>query len=513
MSEEKQYDIAIIGAGPGGYHAAIRAAQNGAKVALIEKDKLGGTCLNTGCIPTKALLASAHLLEKVKNTEEFGITVKDIDVDFKKVVERKNEIVQELIKGIENLQKAWKNDVYIGYGKILGGNSDSGFKVLIEGKESNIIIAKRVIIATGSSPALIPQFNVDHERILTSDDILNPTFTTIPERLIIIGAGVIGCEFADIFESFGSKITILEMLPTPIATEEPLIIKELQKTFNSRGISIETSQAVLSINNTGSHVKVITCDASVPRDQTENAEKFTFEGDLCLVAIGRKKESGNLGLENLGIKMNRGAIEVDLKTLETSIKGIYAIGDVNGGIMLAHVARHEGDIAVANALSNLEGFNINPESVNYRVIPSTIFTSPNIGSVGLKRKEARKLGIDVVVGQFPYESLGKAKCMGEDGLLMILADKHTLQIIGASCIGTGASELIAEIALAMQHGLTIEDITSTIHSHPTLSEMVLEAAEAAVGMAVHKKGHPFVPIMKQIFSLPLSLIIEKTETG
>ena len=254
------------------------------------------------------------------------------------------------------------------------------------------------------------------------------------------------------------------------------------------------------------------CDASVPRDQTENVETFTFEGDLCLVAIGRKKESGNLGLENLEIKTNRGAIEVDPITLETSVKGIYAIGDVNGGLMLAHVASYEGDIAVANALSNLEGFNINPESANYRVIPSTIFTSPNIGSVGLKRKEARGLGIDVVVGQFPYKSLGKAKCMGEDGLLMILADKHTLQIIGASCIGTGASELIAEIALAMQHGLTIEDITSTIHSHPTLSEMVLEAAEAAVGKAVHKKGHPFVPIMKQIFSLPLSFLIEKTET-
>jgi len=503
---EKQYDLVIIGAGPGGYHAAIRAAQYGARVALIEKDKLGGTYLNRGCIPTKALLASAHFIEKIQKAGEYGVEIKDFGTDFSKVVERKNKIVNELGKGIADLQKGWKNDVYIGYGKILRGNFEAGFEISIQGDiKEEIILAKRVIIATGSTPALIPNFNVDHEKILTSDDILEPNFKTIPKRLLIIGAGVIGCEFADIFTNFGSEVTLLEYLPLPIAAEEKLIIKQLQKKFDSIGIKIFTSQNVLSVENTGSGVKATTCSASVSIDQIENAEKSVFEADLCLISIGRNKVSKNLGLEELGINTIRGAIEVDPGTLETAVHGIYAIGDVTGGVMLAHVASYEGDIAVLNALSNLGKFNTRPRRTNYRVIPSTIFTNPNIGSVGLKRKQAKELGIDVLVGQFPYSSLGKAKCMGEEGLLMILADKHTLQIIGASCIGEDTSELIAEITLAMQHGLTIEDITHTVHSHPTLSEMVLEAAEAVVGRAIHKKGRPVGPRLKDIL-LELKLL-------
>ncbi len=503
---EKQYDLAIIGGGPGGYHAAIRAAQYGAKVALIEKNKLGGACLNRGCIPTKALLASAHFIEKINDAEDFGITIKDFKADFSKIVERKNNIVTELGTGIANLQKAWKNDVLIGYGKILRGNFEEGFEVLIQGENNEeIILAKRVIIATGSTPALIPNFNVDHKRILTSDDILDPNFKTIPERLLIIGAGVIGCEFADIFTNFGSKVTLLEYLPSPIAAEEPLIIKQLQKKFDSMGIEIFTSQNVVSVENTGSGVKATTCSASIPTDEIDHAEKFTFEADLCLISIGRNKVSKNLGLEELGINTRRGAIEVDPGTLETAVHGIYAIGDVTGGVMLAHVASYEGDIAVANSLSSLRKIQVKPKRTNYRVIPSTIFTSPNIGSVGLKRKQAKELGIDVLVGQFPYSSLGKAKCMGEEGLLLILADKHTLQIVGASCIGEGASEMIAEVTLAMQHGLSIEDIAYTVHSHPTLSEMVLEAAEAVVGRAIHKKGRPIGPKLKDIL-LELKLL-------
>ncbi|MFX1279397.1 MAG: dihydrolipoyl dehydrogenase [Promethearchaeota archaeon] len=496
---EKQYDLVIIGAGPGGYHSAVRAAQYGAKIALIEKNKLGGTCLNRGCIPTKALLASAHYIEKLQEAEEFGVDLKGYSADFSKVVERKNKIVSELGLGIANLQKSWKNDIYIGYGKILGGNAEDGFKILIKGEaKEETILSKRIIIATGSTPALIPNFNVDHERVLTSDDILNPNFKTIPKRLLIIGAGVIGCEFANIFSVFGSEVTLLEYLPNPIATEEPIIIKELQKKFDAMGIKIFTSQNVLSVENTGSGVKAITCSASVPREEIENAEKTVYEADLCLVSIGRNKVSNNLGLEELGIGTRRGAIEVDPGTLETTVKGIYAIGDVTGGIMLAHVASYEGDIAVANALSSLGIYKNHPKRASYRVIPSTIFTSPNIGSVGLRRNQAKELGIDVLVGQFSYESLGKAKCMGEKGFLMILADKHTTQIVGASCIGEGASELIGEITLAMQNGLTIEDITGTVHSHPTLSEMVLEAAEAIVGRAIHKKGRPITPRLRDI---------------
>ena len=302
---------------------------------------------------------------------------------------------------------------------------------------------------------------------------------------------------------------MLEYLPSPIASEEPIIIKQLQKKFESKGIKIITSQNVLSVENIGSSVKAITCSASVATEDIEQAEQFSFEADLCLISIGRNKLSKNLGLEEVGIETRRGTIEVDPGTLETAVNGIYAIGDVTGGLMLAHVASYEGDIAVANALHSLGILRNHSRRSNYRVIPSTIFTSPNIGSVGLKIKQAKQLGIDVLVGQFPYDSLGKAKCMGESGLLIMIADKHTLQIVGASCIGEGASELIAEIALAMENGLTIEDITNTIHSHPTLSELVLEAAEAVVGRAIHKKGRPIAPRLKTILMEQIPFGIEK----
>ena len=485
------YDIAIIGAGPGGYHAAIRAAQYGAKVALIEKDKLGGTCLNLGCIPTKALYASVKSIERIKSFDELGIEVKDYKLNFKKAVERKNRVVEELVGGIEALEKAWKNDLFFGHGKILGGNSSSGFDILIEGTESKTIKAKRIILATGSSPALIPAFNIDHDRILTSDDILDPNFTIMPEKLIIIGAGVIGCEFANIFASFGCKVTMLEYLASPIATEEPIIVKELLKKFLDLGIELNTSQNVLSVENTGSGVRVITSSASIPRDQVENAEKLIFEADYCLVSIGRVKESKNLGLEELDIETVRGTIKCDPNSLETTVLGIYAIGDVTGGLMLAHVAYHEADVAVANALSSIGGFPVKETETNYEVVPATIFTSPNIGSVGLRRKVAKDRGIDVVMGQFAYRSLGKAKCMGEsEGFLAVLCDRMTYKIIGASCIGVEASEIIAELALAMKNGLTIHDVSTTIHSHPTISEMVLEGCEAVIGKAIHKKGRP-----------------------
>ncbi|MHA1914620.1 MAG: dihydrolipoyl dehydrogenase [Promethearchaeota archaeon] len=485
------YDIAIIGAGPGGYHAAIRAAQYGAKVALIEKEKLGGTCLNRGCIPTKALYASVHAIERLENFDDLGIEIENYNLNFEKAVHRKNRVVEELVEGIGKLESAWKNDVFFGHGKITGGNNASGFEVSIEGTDYKTIKAKRIILATGSSPALIPTFNIDHERILTSDDILDPQFTTIPEKLLIIGAGVIGCEFANIFASFGSKVTMLEYLSSPIATEEPMIVRELIKKFTKLGIEINTSLNVLSVENTGSGVKAVTSSASVPRDQIENAEKSTFKADFCLVSIGRVKESKNLGIEDLGIKTDRGTIKCNPNTLETSVKGIFAIGDVTGGLMLAHVAYHEADVAVANILSSIGDFSVKSRKTEYTVVPATIFTSPNIGSVGIRRKAAKDRGIEVLMGQFPYSSLGKAKCMGEEeGFIMTLAEKDTLKIIGASCIGTEASELISELALAMKHDLTVHDVAETIHSHPTISEMVNEGTEAIIGRAIHKKGRP-----------------------
>jgi len=485
------YDIAIIGSGPGGYHSAIRAAQYGAKVALIEKDKLGGTCLNWGCIPAKALYASAEFVQKFKETGADHGIICDFKLDFARAVERKNKVVKELRDGIATLEKGWKNDVFMGHGKILGGNANDGFTLSIEGKDKEIIKTRRVIIATGSTPVLIPSFNIDHDRILTSDDVLDPEFRILPERLLIIGAGVAGCEFANIFASFGSKVIMLEYLPSPIATEEPMVVKELQKKFNDLEIEIHVSQNVLSIENTSSGVKATTCSADVPRDQINSAEKTYFEADYCLISIGRAKESSNLGLKDFEIETLRGAIKVDQKTLETSEKGIYAIGDVTGGIMLAHVARHEGDVAVANALASLGSFSIKEKSTDYRVVPATIFTNPNIGSVGIRRKQAKDMGYNLLIGRFPYVALGKAKCIGEErGFILILADKKTNKVIGASCIGAEAPELIAEIALAMKHKLTVQEVTETIHSHPTLSEMVLEGMEDVFGMSIHKKSRP-----------------------
>ncbi|UCC20191.1 MAG: dihydrolipoyl dehydrogenase [Promethearchaeota archaeon] len=490
---KNQYELAIIGAGPGGYHAAIRAAQYGAKVALIEKDKLGGTCLNRGCIPTKALYASAQLIEKVKDFDKFGLEIKEYTLNFKKAVERKNIVVQNLVDGIATLEKAWKNDIYIGHGRIIRGNVNSGFEISIEGENNTRIKAKRVIIATGSSPALIPSFHIDHKRILTSDDILDPNFSIVPKKLIIIGAGVIGCEFANIFAAFGSKITLIEFLPSPIATEEPMIVKELLKKFETKGIKLRTSQNVLSIENTGSGVKVMTCSSSTPSDKIDIAQKVIFEGDYCLISIGRVKNSNDIGLEELGITTDRGAIKCNNETLETNVKGIYAIGDVTGGLMLAHVAYYEADVSVANALASIGGFPVKEIKADYKVVPATIFTLPNIASVGFRRKAAKDRGMDVLMGQFPYQSLAKAKTLGErEGFLMTLADEKDHRIIGASCIGIEAPELIAEISLAIKHNLTVEDIAKTIHSHPTISEMVLETCEATVGKAIHKKGRPIL---------------------
>lgn len=485
------YDIIVIGGGPGGYHAAIRAAQYDAKVAIIEKDSLGGTCLNRGCIPTKALYSSAKLLEDIEEKSvEFGVKLDSEPIpDFAKAVERKNKVVNELVGGIEQLIKSKKITLLKGTGSFAGGNKDEGFDIKVEGSDATQIKGKRVIIATGSKPALIPAFNIDHEKILTSDDILAPDFKSVPKKVIIIGGGVIGCEFANIFTRMGSEVVILEYLDTILATEERLIVSELKKKFGQMNIQIYEGQNVLKVENTGNGVKATTCGANVQREEIDAAPKNIFEADLCLVSIGRSKVSENLGLEKVNIQTNRGQIIVNPKNLETDQPGVYAIGDVTGGLMLAHVASYEGDVAVNNALHSLGGFEVASMEASYNVVPATIFTSPEIGSVGLREKAAKEKGHKIYTGRFAYAALGKAKCAGEEqGFMMVIGDSETDQILGASCIGAEAPELIAEIALAMANGLTIHDVTNTIHSHPTISEMVLETCEDVHGLAIHKAG-------------------------
>ena len=486
---ESIYDIAIVGAGPGGYHAAIRAAQYDAKVALIEKNKVGGTCLNRGCIPTKALFSSSKLIENVqRNAKNMGVDILgEVKPNFPNAVIRKNIIVNELIGGIEALIKQKKIDLFYGLGKIMNGNLEDGFLINIKGKQEEQIKAKRVIIATGSSPALIPAFNIDHEFILTSNDVLQFDFITIPKNLLIVGGGVIGCEFANIFSRFGSNVTILEYLPSILANEEIQIVRELKKKFNLMGINVVENRNILKVEVVDSRVKATTCDSNIPQDRISSAEKQIFEADLCLVSIGRKANIEDLGLENTKIEVSQGKIAVNSNTLDTNESGIYAIGDVTGGVMLAHVASYEGDIAVFNALSSIGGFDTFPVVADYTVIPASIFTAFEIGSVGYKSKFLEDRGVKIRTGRFGYAGLGKAKCMSEDeGFLMIITDEETGDILGASCIGVSAPELIAEIALAMKNGLTIHDITNTVHSHPSLSEMVLEAAEDVYGLSIHR---------------------------
>ncbi|NMC07423.1 MAG: dihydrolipoyl dehydrogenase [Candidatus Lokiarchaeota archaeon] len=494
MAEENDiFDLIIIGSGPGGYYSALRAAQYGAKVALVEKQNLGGTCSNWGCIPTKALYASAKMLEDMKEKAELaGVKCEgNIVADFSAAANRKNEVVKALVDGIAGLLKTRKIPLYWGTGKVEGGSIDSSFDVSVTGKDGNKvhIKGKRVIIATGSTPALIPAFNIDHKKILTSDDILHPDFKSLPKSMIIIGGGVIGCEFANIFARFGVKITILEYLDTILATEEQPIIRELKKKFESIGIDIFTSQNVLKVEATEAGVKATTVPATTPKDMIDATEKTIYEAEMCLVSIGRAKVSQNLGLEQLGVKIEKGQILINQDTCETNKKGVYAIGDVTGVFMLAHVASHQGDIAVANALASIGGFNVKPRFANYNIIPYTIFTSPNIGSVGLREKAAKDKRGAINVGRFFYASLGKAKCMGEeDGFMMVIADASTDEILGATCIGAEAPELISEITVAMHHEITAHELGEVVHSHPTISEMVLETVEDVHGMAIHKVG-------------------------
>ena len=494
MNEEEIFDLAIIGSGPGGYHSALRAASYGAKVALIEKeDRLGGTCSNFGCIPTKALYSSAKMIADLKEKSALlGINVGSVSYDFSKAVDRKDQVVRELTEGVAQLCKVKKVHIFKGFGSLVEGNIYTNITVNIHANDgSDIQIkAKRVILATGSKPAAIPAFNIDHQKILDSDDILRTGFNRLPKKLIIIGGGVIGCEFANIFAEFGSEVTILEYLPTILANEEKLIVKTLKKKFQVLGITIHESKNVLAVETTENGIRATICEANVPREELDSAEKQLIEADMCLVSIGRLKYTDGLRLEQFQIKLQRGSIPINHESMETSFSGIFAIGDCTGILMLAHFASYQGDIAVANALSSIGGFEgVYPQKADFTTVPATTFTHPNIGSVGLRQKEAKEKYGDILVGRFSYASSGKAKCMAEEeGFMMVIADARTDKIVGASCIGEAAPELISEISVAMRLGLTTHQLASVIHSHPTLSEIALEAVEDCHGMAIHKAG-------------------------
>lgn len=460
----REFDVIIIGAGPGGYVAAIRGAQLGAKVAVIEKNSVGGTCLNRGCIPTKALYYSAKAINNAKHAAEFGVNVGDIKFDLAKAVERKDGVVKKLVGGVEQLLKGNGVEVIRGEAFIEAAGKVKVTKA--DGVET--ISGKSIIIATGSEPAMIPAFGIDKKNVLTSTEILE--LKKVPESLLVIGGGVMGCEFATLFSAYGSRVMILELLPMILATEDKQITRVILKRFKDTGVSVLTEVSVEKV--------VVEAEGRVKTTLKDGREFLT---EKVLVAIGRSFNSTSLGLEALGVKMEKGRVSVDDR-METNVKGIYAIGDVTGKMLLAHVASVQGITAVNNALGK-------PATMDYSCIPAGIFTDPEIASVGLKEKEADEKGIPYSIGRFPYAASGKALGMGEtEGFVQILSDPGTDRVLGCSIVGDHATDLIGEVALAIKAGLKVKDITETIHAHPTLPEIVMEAAEDVHGFAIHKIG-------------------------
>lgn len=464
--------LTIIGAGPGGYVAAIKAAQLGAQVTVIEDTEVGGTCLNRGCIPTKALVASTEALHKAKNLEGYGIEVSgDIRPNLSKIMERKNKVVSTQVKGIRSLFKSWGVNLIEGRGMILTPE-----KVEVQKKDNtrDIIPTDKIIIATGSRPAQIPIFPFDGKHILSSDDALN--IKDIPKSLIIIGAGVIGCEFACIFRELGTEVTMVEMMPRAVSTEDPEISEILEKELKKKKIKLLTGVKVERAEGSKS-----TEDGSIHVYLDDGKE---LVAEKLLVSIGRSLNTENIGLEAIGIKKGaRGEIIVNEK-METNIEGIYAIGDVTGGIMLAHTASKQGTVAALNACGREDRYDSS-------VVPAAIFTSPEIGSVGIREHQAEEKGIKIKTGLFPFRALGKAHAMGEiAGMIKIIADADTDKVLGVHIIGPHASDLVHEGALSIKAGLTAKEVAGMIHAHPTLAEGLMEAAEDVHGEAIHTPKKP-----------------------
>jgi len=454
--------IAVLGAGPGGYVAALKAAQLGAEVTVIENEEVGGTCLNKGCIPTKTMLASSELYSKVKELSSFGFDLNgEVVPNMEKIIERKRKVVDVQVKGIKGLFRSWGVELKNGRGELV---SDRKIRISkAEGDET--VTADRIIIATGSRPAEIPTFPYDGKNIISSTEALE--LDSIPKSLLIVGAGVIGCEFACIFRELGTEVTIVELLPRAVATEDEEISRLLERELKKKKIKLFTG------------VKAENVEVKEDGVHTVLSNGREIISGKVLVSIGRAFNSDGIGLEAVGVEKGpRGDVRVNNR-METSLSGVYAIGDVTGGILLAHVASKEGLVAVGNIMGT--------ESViDYSVVPAAIFTSPEIASVGLREHQASESGIEYLTGHFQFRALGKAHAMGEiSGMIKVIAEKDTDRLLGVHIIGPHASDLIHEAAVALRAGLKVMDIADTIHAHPTLSEGLMEAAEDVHGEAVH----------------------------
>lgn len=456
MEEKKKFDLVVIGAGPGGYPAAIKAAQNGLNVALIEAKEVGGTCLNRGCIPSKALIAAAEVYHRIGEAKKFGITVEKLSLNYEEMAKHKDGVVQKMRSGLQSLIAANGITLINGYARFL-----SPREIKITGNDSQIIHATKTIIASGSEPRMIPAFPCDGKRIHDSTSLLN--LTLLPKSLVIIGGGVIGCEFASLFHTLGVEVTILELLPSIIPTESKVMREALTKSFEKRGIKIKTEAKVQKIENVGEGIQVVF------------EEGTPLKADMALISVGRSLNTTDIGLDKAGVLTNaQGMIEVNEK-METSVDGIYAIGDIVSKLWLAHVATHQGLVAASNAMGQ-------EAIMHYNAVPAVIYTHPEIGSVGLSLEDAQAKGYDAIVGAYPFEALGKAQAAAQtEGFAQVIIDKKTGEILGAQVMGADASSLIAEMTLAMTNELTTDSIMETIHAHPTLPEAWLQATLIANG--------------------------------
>lgn len=455
----QKFDVIVLGGGPGGYVAAIRAAQLNATVALVEAKEMGGTCLNRGCIPSKTLLANAQLIHKIKQADQYGIEVSQPKVNFPRMVERKDNVVSGIRKSLTGLIEANQIKIFKGFGKFSTPNT-----IKIMGEDNVEIHGTKIIIATGSEPKDIQAFPFDHEKILSSTSIL--ALKKLPKSLAIIGGGYIGCEFASCFADYGVEIHIIEAMPSIIPLQGPDLSKSLTQVFEKKGIQIHTNVFVEGIDKTKEGVLVKLKDSP------------PVHAEMALVAVGRTLNTDKIGLEQAGVITDKGMIPVDDR-LQTNVPGIYAIGDITGKWMLAHVASHQGITAANNALGI-------PHRMHYNAVPAVVFTNPEIATVGLLPHEAAEQKYDVKVSKYPFMALGKSQASLEtEGFVQIVSESKSGLIIGAQVIGHEASALIAPLTLAIRCELTVDDLADTIHAHPTVAEAWLEAALIANDSPIH----------------------------
>lgn len=462
---ESRYDVLIIGGGPGGYTAAIRSAQLGMRTAIIERERLGGVCLNWGCIPTKALLRNAEILHDFRRGEEWGITYDNLQVDFGKIIKRSRGVADRISRGVEYLMKKNAVDTLLGNGRLVGPGE---VEVRADGIGAYRVSATHIVLATGARPRTIPGVTIDRKRIITSSEAM--ALTDQPKSMVIIGAGAIGIEFAYFYNMLRTKVTVVEMLPGILPIEDRELTRQLESSLKKQGIEILTETRVENARSSHNEVTVTVKTRETSRE---------ISADLALMAVGVQGNVENLGLENAGVSIENGSIKVD-QDYRTNVAGLYAVGDVIGPPWLAHVASAEG----IHCIESIAGRN--PAPLDYSSIPGCTYCQPQIASVGLTEEKARASGNELRIGRFPFRPLGKAVAIGEtEGMVKLIFDAKYGELLGAHILGSEATEMIAELVVAKRLGTTGEQLYHAVHAHPTLSEAVMEAAAAAYGEAIN----------------------------